>query len=421
MRGNFISFIRKEFLHIFRDKWTLLIIIGMPVVQMLLFGFAISTEIRNVNIAVFDCCSDAMTQRIIDRIDRSMHFNVVESIEDRSGIDRVFREGIADAVIVFGSGFSAKAEFGNYAWMQNGAATGKGTRNGTGIGDGAEIQIMIDGSDPNRASMINAYLNGILTSCNKDILSCSACISWNATSSKIPGMAINAGTPDVSASYETTTAGRIEPVVRMLYNPQGKSAYNFVPGVMGLILMLICAMMTAVAIVREKESGSMEVLLSSPVSPLGIIIAKAIPYLTLSFIDLCIILVCATTVLDVPIAGSLGALLGVSLLFLACTLGIGLLISTVAQTQMAAMIISSVGLLMPTMLLSGLMFPIESMPAILQWISAVVPARWYIQAVKIIMIQGAPVRCALTEIGVLLLMTAVVTAASVKNFKTRII
>lgn len=368
MGGNLAAFIKKEFIHIFRDRWTLLIIIGMPIVQLLLFGFAISTEISNVDIAVFDGSQDVLTGKIIDRIDRSRYFNVVEKIDDPQRINAVFREGRADAVLVFDSAFARKAE----------------------VGEEARMQIIMDGSDPNRASMINAYLNGILASCRKDI------------------------GPEASAAGVT-------PTVRMLYNPQGKSAYNFVPGVMGLILMLICAMMTAVAIVREKESGSMEVLLSSPVSPLGIIIAKAIPYLALSFLDLCIILLCATTVLDVPVAGSLTALLVVSALFLACTLGIGLLISTVAKTQMAAMIISSVGLLMPTMLLSGLMFPIESMPAVLQWISAAVPARWYIQAVKIIMIQGAPVRCAMTEIGVLLLMTLVVTAASVKNFKTRII
>ena len=214
----------------------------------------------------------------------------------------------------------------------------------------------------------------------------------------------------------------ITPVIRMLYNPQGKSAYNFVPGVMGLILMLICAMMTAVAIVREKETGSMEVLLTSPISPMMIIIAKAIPYLVLSIFDLVLIIVCAVFVMGVPIAGSLFSLALVSILFLICPLCkcLGLLISTMVETQMAAMIASGMGLMMPTMLLSGLIFPIESMPRILQWISTIVPARWYIQSIKMIMIQGTPLSYTLPEIGVLSLITVILIALSVKNFKTRL-
>ena len=212
----------------------------------------------------------------------------------------------------------------------------------------------------------------------------------------------------------------ITPVIRMLYNPQGKSAYNFVPGVMGLILMLICAMMTAVAIVREKETGSMEVLLTSPISPMMIIIAKAIPYLVLSIFDLVLIIVCAVFVMGVPIAGSLFSLALVSILFLICTLCLGLLISTMVETQMAAMIASGMGLMMPTMLLSGLIFPIESMPRVLQWISTIVPARWYIQSIKMIMIQGTPLSYTLPEIGVLSLITLILIALSVKNFKTRL-
>ena len=372
--SKFRSFIHKEFLHIWRDKWTLMIIVGMPIAQLLLFGFAITTEVRNANVAVFDPSNDELTTKIIQRVDVSRYFNVSERITDIDRINDIFREGKVNLVMVFSEDFSARAL----------AAGASGS-------DGACVQLVMDGTDPNQASLINAYATSILNSCRKEFA---------------------AGSGDSAAS--------ISPEVRMLYNPQSKSAYNFVPGVMGLILMLICAMMTAIAIVREKETGSMEVLLASPIRPINIILAKAIPYLVLSVIDLGIIILCAVFVLGVPISGNFLGLCLTSLLFLCCTLCLGLLISTLVKTQMAAMVASGMGLLMPTMLLSGIIFPIESMPKILQWISTVVPARWYIQSVKMIMIQGAPVRFALEEIGVLALMTLILLALALKNFKTRL-
>ena len=355
------AFIQKEFRHILRDRWTLLIIVGMPIAQLLLFGFAITTEVRNASVAVFDPVNDELTTRIIERMNASEYFNVSERITDIDRINDIFREGKTSLVMVFSDNFSNEI-----------------------LNGGASVQLIADGTDPNQASMITAYAANILATCQQEI----------AEKSGMAGAAIT-------------------PVIRMLYNPQGKSAYNFVPGVMGLILMLICAMMTAVAIVREKETGSMEVLLTSPISPMMIIIAKAIPYLVL-------IIVCAVFVMGVPIAGSLFSLALVSILFLICTLCLGLLISTMVETQMAAMIASGMGLMMPTMLLSGLIFPIESMPRILQWISTIVPARWYIQSIKMIMIQGTPLSYTLPEIGVLSLITVILIALSVKNFKTRL-
>lgn len=362
-----IAFIQKEFQHILRDKWTLLIIVGMPIAQLLLFGFAINTEVRDASVAVFDPVCDELTSRIVERIDASDYFNVTERITDIDRINDIFREGNTSLVIVFSDNFS------------NDILNGE-----------AGIQLIADGTDPNQASMITAYAGNILASCREEI-----------------------------AGGSGTAAG-ITPAIRMLYNPQGKSSYNFVPGVMGLILMLICAMMTAVAIVREKESGSMEVLLTSPVSPFMIITAKAIPYLVLSVLDLILILVCAVFVMGVPIAGSVFSLAFVSVLFLICTLCLGLLISTLVETQMAAMIASGVGLMMPTMLLSGLIFPIESMPRVLQWISTVVPARWYIQSIKMIMIQGTPLGHTLVETGALTLITITLIVLIIKNFKTRL-
>ncbi len=365
---SLIAFIQKEFRHILRDKWTLLIIVGMPIAQLLLFGFAITTEVRNASVAVFDPVNDKLTTRIIERMDASEYFNVTERITDIDRINDIFREGKVSLVMVFSDNFSNDI-----------------------LNGGASVQLIADGTDPNQASMITAYAGNILATCQQEI-----------------------------AEKNGMAGASITPVIRMLYNPQGKSAYNFVPGVMGLILMLICAMMTAVAIVREKETGSMEVLLTSPISPAMIIIAKAIPYLVLSIFDLVLIILCAVFVMGVPIAGSLFSLALVSILFLICTLCLGLLISTLVETQMAAMIASGMGLMMPTMLLSGLIFPIESMPRILQWISTIVPARWYIQSIKMIMIQGTPLSYTLPEIGVLSLITVILIALSVKNFKTRL-
>lgn len=206
----------------------------------------------------------------------------------------------------------------------------------------------------------------------------------------------------------------------MLYNPQMKSAYNFVPGVMGLILMMICAMMTSISIVREKETGTMEVLLVSPVKPLFIILAKAVPYFVLSFVNLITILLLSVYVLHVPVAGSLFWLVVVSLLFIFVSLALGLLISTVTHTQVAAMLVSGLMLMMPTMLLSGMIFPVESMPVILQSISTVIPARWYIQAVRKLMIEGVDISLVLTEIGILAVMAVLLITVSFKKFKNRL-
>jgi ABC-2 type transport system permease protein len=189
---------------------------------------------------------------------------------------------------------------------------------------------------------------------------------------------------------------------------------------MGLILMLICAMMTAIAIVREKETGTMEVLLASPVRPLHIILSKAVPYFVLSVANLGTILLLAVGVLGVPVAGSLVWLVVISMLFIFTALALGLVISTLVGTQMAAMLASGMGLMMPTMLLSGLIFPVESMPDALRWLSLIVPARWYIEAVRKVMIQGVEVRMVLREMAILGGMAAVLVAVSLRNFKTRL-
>ena len=365
---QFIAFVKKEFYHIFRDRRTMLILLVMPMVQILLFGFAITTEVKNVRIAVFDPSKDVSTQHIKERFQASEYFTIAKELIKPDDINNVFKSGEIDMVIVFSENFA-----------DNLLHTGEAT-----------IQLIADGTEPNQASMLTGYASGILGSYQQELMQ----------EYKIPF--------------------QIAPTVKMLYNPQAKSAYNFVPGVMGLILILICAMMTSIAIVREKETGTMEILLSSPLKPIYIILAKAVPYLILSLVNLITILVLSVYVLEVPIAGSLFWLMTVSFIFIFLALSLGLLISTMVNTQMAAMLASGMGLMMPVMLLSGMMFPIESMPEILQWISSIVPARWYIEAVKKIMIQGVEIQYVVKELSILVTMTIALVLISLSQFKTRL-
>ncbi len=365
---QFIAFVKKEFYHIFRDRRTMLILLVMPMVQILLFGFAITTEVKNVRIAVFDPSKDVSTQHIKERFQASEYFTIAKELIKPDDINNVFKSGEIDMVIVFSENFA-----------DNLLHTGEAT-----------IQLIADGTEPNQASMLTGYASGILGSYQQELMQ----------EYKIPF--------------------QIAPTVKMLYNPQAKSAYNFVPGVMGLILILICAMMTSIAIVREKETGTMEILLSSPLKPIYIILAKAVPYLILSLVNLITILLLSVYVLEVPIAGSLFWLMTVSFIFIFLALSLGLLISTMVNTQMAAMLASGMGLMMPVMLLSGMMFPIESMPEILQWISSIVPARWYIEAVKKIMIQGVEIQYVVKELSILVTMTIALVLISLSQFKTRL-
>ena len=363
---QFIAFVKKEFYHIFRDRRTMLILLGMPVVEIILFGFAISTEVKNVRLAVLDPSNDVVTRKIIDRLDASEYFTVTTRFHSPQEMEAAFRKNKIDMAIVFGERFA----------------------DGLYTGD-ARVQL-VDATDPNMSTSQSNYAASIVSSAGQEMLP-----------------------PNVSVS-------RLTPDVKLLYNPQMKSAYNFVPGVMGLILMLICAMMTSISIVREKETGTMEVLLVSPVKPLFIVLAKAVPYFVLSFVNLTTILLLSVFVLDVPVVGSLFWLVIVSLLFIFVSLALGLLISSVTSTQVAAMLASGMILMMPTMVLSGMIFPVESMPVILRAISDIIPARWYIQAVRKLMIEGVPVVLVLKEIGILLLMAVVLITISIRKFKYRL-
>lgn len=365
---TFFSFIKKEFRHIFRDRRTILIVLVMPVVQIILFGFAVSTEVHNARVDIVGDGNDPTVRQIVERIDRNPYLHVESVYESVAEVPERFRQGRADVAVCFERNFDERLH--HYGQ--------------------ASVRLLGDGSDPNTAQMIVNYVNGVLSDVQSEL----------GTQGDSPQAAF--------------------PHVQYMYNPAVRSSYNFVPGVMGLILMLVCSMMTAISIVREKESGTMELLLVSPIRPIGVIISKAIPYLVLSLVNLVTILLLARFVLGVPLRGSLLLLSVVSVLFILASLGIGLLISVISSTQKTALLISGMGLTMPTMIFSGIIFPCESMPVVLQYVSDIIPAKWYIIMVKKVMIEGVGFGYIYQEFTILLLMTLFLLAVSVRLFKRRL-
>lgn len=363
MKQNFGSLIKKESTHILRDKRTMLIVMLIPIVLMALFGFAISTEVNNINIAVVapehtDGVNDA-----VQRLDNNDYFTFKGYISPDE-IDYYLRSGKVNAVIVFATDYDRRALL---------AKQGYETK--------PLIQLILDASNVNTASTASAYIQNILL-----------------------------GSDSPQAMFET----------RMLFNPQMKSAYNFVPGIMGLIFILVCAMMTSVSIVREKEVGTMEVLLVSPVRPAKIIFAKMIPYFAISCIVLILILLLARYLLDVPMTGGVWGIFSLSLLYLALSLSLGLLVSTIARTQVAALLISAMVMMMPILMLSGMLFPIENLPTFFKVVSNIVPARWYIDAVRKMMIQGLLLSAVWENCAILLGMTVAILGVSLKKFNDKL-
>lgn len=357
---EFWSFIIKETQHIMRDRRTMMILFGMPIILMLIFGFAISTDVRNVRTVVVMSQIDHQTQRMINALDESEYFNVLYKVHTPAEAEQLIRNQKADMGIVFSTDFASKH---------------------------GGIQLITDGTDPNMAQQYNNYASQIM------------------------------GTQLMNVMQKKVSSAI---ALKMLYNPQMKSSYNFVPGIMGILLMLICAMMTSISIVREKERGTMEVLLVSPVRPFLIILAKAVPYLVLAFVVLLAILLMSRFVLFVPIAGSLWLILLVSTIYIFMALSLGLLISTIAKTQMAALLMSAVMLLMPCTMLSGMMFPIESMPHVLQWVAALIPPRYYISAMRKLLIMGVSFRYVLPEVITLLGMTTLFLTVALLKFNKRL-
>ena len=349
---QFISFVIKEGRHILRDKRTMLILFGMPVVLMLIFGFAITTDVRNVRTIVVTSSTDHLTQQAVERLAASEYFTITAAVATPKEAEQLIRNQKADMAIVFSNDFASK-------------------RGG--------VQFIVDGADPNMAQQWANYATGVMTN--------------------LSGSMVNA---------------------KMLYNPQMRSAYNFVPAIMGMLLMLVCAMMTSISIVREKERGTMEVLLVSPVRPLMIIVAKAIPYLVLAFVILTVILLMGHYVLGVPLHGSITWIYLVSTIYIMLALSLGLLISNIATTQLMALLLSAMVLLVPIVMLSGMLFPIESMPKVLQWIALVVPPRYYIEAMRKLMIMGVGLGEVMRETLILTGFTAVLLAVALAKFNKRL-
>ena len=365
---QFFAFVKKEFYHIFRDARTMLILLGMPVVQILLFGFAINMEVQNIRTAIYDPAQDATTRQISEQIAANHYFNMYGYVHSPDEINKLLQEGKIDLAVVFEQNFNENLTHGKKA----------------------QLQVISDASNPNTGTIAVNYVMAIVGEYQKKI----------ARVDKIP--------------YQINVESKL------LYNPELKSAYTFVPGIMGLVLMIICAIMTSISIVREKERGTMEVLMASPLKPITVLIAKTMPYLALSFVNLVTILLLSVFVLHVPIQGSLALLVFISILFIFLSLSLGLLISTAVQTQVTAVLIAGIGLMMPTLVLSGMIFPIDNMPFALQWLSAMVPARWYISAIKKVMIEGLGFMYVIKEISIITGMVVLLVGASVANIKNRL-
>lgn len=364
---QFLAFVKKEFYHIFRDRRTLLVLFGMPLAQLLLFGYAITTEVNNVNIGIYNQSKGQYSGQLVEKILSSGFFKLAENMNSEDEILDAFRKTKVKLVLVIPPDFENKVKRGE-----------------------GQIQLIADGSDPNLASILTTSAEAVI-------------LTWikNNQNQKI--------------AIET-----IRPEVRWHYNPELKSAEMFVPGVVTIILMLVSAMLTSISITREKELGTIEILYVSPLKPALIIIGKVIPFALLSILNAILILLAAWLIFDVPVNGSVALVLAESLLFIVTALGLGVLISTVSETQQTALMLSLFGLMLPTILLSGFIFPISSMPLPLQIISNLIPAKWFLIIIKDIMLKGIGLEFFWKETLILLVMSAVFIGISIKKFKIRL-
>lgn len=366
---RFLVFVKKEFLHIFRDFRTMIILFLIPGALILLFGFVVSTDLKNARVAFLDLSKDEMTLKISDKICSSDFFKKGENLQSYQDIDRVLKGNTTKAVIIFEKDFSQKL-------ISEGKAT---------------VNIITDGSEPNMATMTTNYITAIIADFNSELSG-----------------------PSASATM------MVQPEVSMFYNPSLRGQHMFVPGVITLIMILICALMTSITITREKEFGTMEVLLVSPLKPIQIILGKILPYFILSFVDVIIILLLSWFVFDLPVKGSVILLLAEAMLYILMSLSLGILISTVAKTMQQAIFISLVGMMLPTILLSGFIYPIENMPKIYSWISALLPPRYFITIIKNVMIKGTGFLYVWKETLILIIFTMAAIGLSMKKFKIRL-
>ncbi len=366
--NRFLAFLRKEFYHIFRDPRTLVILFGIPIAQLLLFGFVLTNEVRNVKIAVVDHSKDYLSIRLTERLLSSGFFQLAALPKSESEYEGLFRSSKVKEIVVFEPDFARKL-----------IKEGK-----------AGIQVIADASEPNAAQLVVNYTTAIANGFVKDEFT---------KDQKVPGINIK---------------------VRMLFNEDMRDAYNFIPGLIAVILMLISAMMTAITITREKETGTMEILLASPLKPIQIILGKVVPYLILSIINALVVLLLGYFVFEVPIIGNLALLLGEILLFIFLALSLGILISTFANSQLTALAMSGFVLMLPSILLSGFIFPVKNMPVPLQIVANLMPPRWFIEINRTVMLKGGGIETIWPNTVILLGMSVIFILISIRKFKIRL-
>jgi ABC-2 type transport system permease protein len=365
---QFLFFVKKEFYHLVRDWQTFFILLGMPLTLILIFGFALTNEVKNSRIAILDNSKDNATRAIIDQLEASRYFDILENVPSNDRLEASFRSGKIKLAVIFPPNFQQELLHANTA----------------------TIQLIGDASDPNTSNTLINYATLVIMDYQSGL----------RNAAEIPM--------------------RINTDLRMLYNPQMKGSYNFVPGVIAMVLMLVCATMTSISIVREKETGTMEVILVSPIVPMRLVLAKMVPYFLLSVVNIVSILLLSVYVLDVPIRGNLMLLTLDCMLFTVASLSLGLLVSSVTNSQQAAMLISMLGFFLPTAMLSGFLFPIENMPAFLRFVSYAVPARWFYSTVISVMIKGLGIEYVWKETLILAGMTVFFLVVSIMKFKNRL-
>ena len=369
--GALQGFMIKELRHILRDRQSLTILLLMPLVQVVLFGFALRSDVRDIRLAIVDPSPDYATLALRNRFPGSRRFRVVSTSRSADAVEPLFRRGEADVAVVFESGF------------------GENLRSRI---TPARLLLAVDASDPNTGTVMQGHARAV----------------------------ISAYAADVAASAPAGRAVRIATDVRMRYNPTLESVNLFVPGLIALVLTLVSALMTAISLSREKERGTMEVLLVSPLRPWQIIVGKVLPYLGLAFANVLTALLEAWLVFHVPFKGSVLLLLAESVLFAVVSLSLGVLIAARTSTQRGAMLAAMLGTLLPSTLLSGMIFPIASMPAWLAPVTNIVPARWFIVIARGIMLKGVGLPYLWRETLVLTGMAAVLMLAAVRSFKPRL-
>lgn len=361
------GFVTKEARHILRDRQTLFVLLVLPLAQVLLFGAALRTDVRDVRLVVVDPTPDHVTRALVQRFAATERYQIVGTLPSTAQLASWFERGAADQVIVFPPGFASR----------------------TGSPQGAELLVVTDASDPNTGSTMQSYASAIVERFTQE-------------------QRLRAG------------ALTIVPQVQMRFNPTLESANLFVPGLIALVLTLVSALMAAISMAREKERGTLEVLLVSPLRPWQIIVGKVAPYLVLGFINVFTVLLAARLVFDVPMRGSYLLLLAQSGLFILVSLGLGVVIAARTASQRTAMMGALVGLLVPTTVLSGMVFPLTSMPVVLQWFAHLVPAKWFILISRGIMLRGVGLEQLWMETLVLATMAAMLLVVAVRSFDVRL-